>query len=64
MSQGKIIIRPEHIRQAEADVRSLRKIANSVDCHEAAEALQDAIDRARLLYLAPTHRAPNISKQT
>jgi len=53
MTQQLINIRPVDIRQAEVDIRTLRKSAHCTGCHEAADALQDAVDRARLLALCP-----------
>lgn len=53
MKPHRIMIRSAGIAQAERDVWTLRQQLNNADSQEAAEALQDAIDRARLQETSP-----------
>jgi preprotein translocase subunit SecF len=53
MKAHRIVIRAVDIEQAERDMRALRQNRHSSDSQEAADALQDAIDQARLQFTCP-----------
>jgi len=53
MKAHRIVIRVVDIDQAERDMRALRLQRHNSDSQEAADALQDAIDRARIQLTCP-----------